>query len=73
LTLTFSLWRWQAADPVEIQFEKLKQEIRQLPVDNLNITIADIVLYNSGRLLGGVLEKAAKAYTVYEAHHDKWT
>ena len=52
--------------------KKLKQEIGQLSVDNLNITIADIVPHDSARSLGvRVLEKTAKAHTVYEVHHDK--
>ena len=63
--MTSGLWRWEAADPIEIQFKKLKQEIGQLSVDNLNITIADIIPYDSARLLGvGVLKKAVKAHTV---------
>jgi hypothetical protein len=50
--LGFNRWRRQAADPVEIELKELKQKIRQLPIDNFNITIADVLPHESGGALG---------------------
>jgi hypothetical protein len=54
--LGFRLWRLEAANPVKIKLEKLEKKIRQLPVNNFNITIADVLPHDSARTLGvGVL------------------
>jgi hypothetical protein len=54
------LWR-QAENPVKVELEKLKQKIRQLLVDNFNITIADILPHDSARALRvGILQKVAR-------------
>jgi hypothetical protein len=70
--LGFSLWRQQAADPVKIELEELKQKIRQLLINNFNITIADILSHKSGKALGvRILKKVADANTVNKVHHNK--
>ena len=69
-----SLQRWQAANPIKVELEKLEQNFRKLPVEGLDGVVSDVLPDKSKVLFGvRVAQKAIERHAFDKVHYNEWT